>query len=150
MPSIKKSLLLAAGAIFVGNVATAATWHETDNKGLLYYTIGNASTGQLTLVCDPENLWAGEGEKQSPQFFVFASLNNERIASDKVSITATDYSATLSNEGGAIVASGDSENWNKLVSALSAKGPVNVNAAGKQFSIDVDQPLQSRCAILTK
>ena len=70
---------LLASAVFVSS-SFAAVWKETNNEGLEVYTVGNGATGQITLVCDPDNLWAMDGNKQSTKFYLFTTLHNEQLA----------------------------------------------------------------------
>ncbi|WP_273795245.1 hypothetical protein, partial [Brucella intermedia] len=70
---LKKITLCSAflvSAVFA-STSSAATWKETNDKGLAVYRVGNGSTGQITLVCDPDNLWATDSNKESSKFYMF-------------------------------------------------------------------------------
>ncbi|MGN7964104.1 hypothetical protein [Brucella sp. 22210] len=133
------------GALLVSTAfassGSAATWKETNDKGLVVYRVGNGSTGQITLVCDPDNLWA-DSNKQSSQFYLFTTLHNEQLAGPTITIKANDYNAAFPYVGGSIVADGS---WNKLIEALSKPGPVTIAVGTKKFSLTLDKPLKSKC-----
>jgi hypothetical protein len=135
--------VLLASAVFASS-SFAAVWKETNNKGLEVYTVGNGATGQITLVCDPDNLWAMDGNKQRTKFYLFTTLHNEQLAGPTIKIKADDYEAAFPYEGGAIIADGG---WNKLVEALSKPGSVSFTVGAKKFSLKLDKPLDSKCAI---
>ncbi|MGN7964136.1 hypothetical protein [Brucella sp. 22210] len=122
---------------------SAATWKENNDKGLVVYGVGNGSTGQITLVCDPDNLWAMDSNKESSKFYLFTTLHNEQLAGPTITIKANGYNAAFPYEGGAIVADGS---WNKLIKALSKPGPVSIAVGTKKFSLTLDKPLASKCA----
>lgn len=132
---------LLASAVFT-SASSAATWKETNDKGLAVYRVGNSSTGQITLVCDPDNLWAMDSNKESSKFYLFTTLHNEQLAGPTITLKANDYNAAFPYEGGAIVADGG---WNKLIEALSKPGPVTIAVGTKKFSLTFDKPLAFKC-----
>ncbi|MCR5943978.1 hypothetical protein FG152_24715 [Ochrobactrum sp. XJ1] len=141
-----------ASVVIAGSVnsATAAEWHEASDKGLLVYTLGNGATGQLTMVCDPENIWAAEDQKQSPQYYVFVSRHNQRLDSDTLSIKASDFDASMASPGGAFVASSDKKTWNKLIATISEPGKISIGAGKDKFALDVTKPMKTRCQLETE
>lgn len=140
----------SAVVVVTVNSATAAEWHEANDKGLLVYTLGNGATGQITMVCDPENVWAAENQKQSPQYYVFASRHNQRLESDTISVKASDFDASVTSPGGAFVASSDAKTWNELVATISEPGKISISAGKDQFALDVSKPLKTRCQLETE
>ncbi|MRG57828.1 hypothetical protein GF108_19890 [Phyllobacterium sp. SYP-B3895] len=85
--SVLTSLLLLSLA---SANALAARWVATDDKGLGVYKAGNQATGQITIVCDPDNGWAMDENTPSRQFFFFATLHNQQLVGEAISVTAGD------------------------------------------------------------
>ncbi|WP_079211228.1 hypothetical protein [Brucella pituitosa] len=126
----------------------AASWSDSSNKGLALYENGKASSGQLKLVCDPENLWADNTSLQSPQFYLMVTINNQPITNDTIAVqTDHGYSGTFRAEGGSVLAMSNKRGWNKLIAALSAPCRVMVKAGKRQFTLNVTNPADLRCKL---
>lgn len=147
MSNFKLALSSAALFSLIAGPCFAASWHETNDKGLFVYSIGNPSSGQIKLVCDPENLWAAEDAKTSPQFYMLSTLHNQPVRGERISIVVDSHETVFASPGGAVSVSNDKEAWNKLVDTISAKGSFSVKSGNDTFSLTVDRALESRCHV---
>lgn len=147
MSNFKLALSSAAFFSLVAAPCFAADWQATNDKGLSVYSIGNPASGQIKLVCDPENLWAAEGVKTSPQFYMLSTLHNQAVKGERTSIVVDGRELVFASPGGSVSVSGGKEEWNKLVDAISAQGSFSVKSGNDTFSLTVDRALESRCHV---
>lgn len=129
----------------MSSAGLADTWKEADDKGLFVYSIGNGASGQLTLVCDPDNLWASDENKESSQFYLFATRNNQRLSGKSISLAIDGFKGSFPYEGGAVVISDAQSDWSKMIEALSLQGQVNVSVGKNRFTLTIDRPTKLRC-----
>lgn len=135
---------LFAGLISAASPSFASTWMASNDKGLRIYTIGNGGTGKLTLVCDPENLWAAPEQGLKAEYHVFIQKNDRALDARNVTIITADYEHSFPLYGDAIL-DDNKPRWNELVRILQKPGTITVLFGDERFSATNDAPLQTEC-----
>lgn len=144
-----KTLAFSLGILaLIPTQGFAASWLGSSDKGLALYEIGKASTGQLKLVCDPQNLGADDTTPQSPQFYLLVTINNQPLSNHAFAVqTDHGYSDTFRAEGGSVLAVSNKRGWNKMIAALSVPSRVMVKAGKRQFTLNITNPADLRCKL---
>lgn len=123
---------------------SAATWQTINNKGLLIYILGNSLTGKLTLVCDPQNLWAAPEQDLKAQYSLSIDYKNTNLNSQGVTFSTDGYTQSVPITGGSYFRD-NLPQWNKLIEALQKPGIIKVSTSQENFTITNDKPLKSEC-----
>lgn len=93
--SLKTLICASIVTVALCSLSHANTWTKTHNKGLIINTIGYSGTGKLTLVCDPENLWAAPELGLKAQYSLSITYQNADLRGNSVTISTANYSHAL-------------------------------------------------------
>lgn len=149
MKTYLKALTISLGILALSTIhGFAASWSASSNKGMAIYEIGKASTAELKLFCDPDNLWADDNTPHSQRFYLMASLNNHTTIYKTISLmTDRGFSGSFDFSDGTAWAYRNKPEWNKMIKALSGPRHVTVQAGKEQFTLDITEKTALRCAI---
>lgn len=144
--ALNLKILSCACVVTLAGISTglAATWETTDNKGLLIYILGNSLTGKLTLVCDPESLWAAPEQGLKAQYSLSIDYKNTWVNSNSVTFSTGSYKQSVPITGGSYFRDNPAQ-WNELIEALQKPGVITVSTGQGSFSIINDKSLKSQC-----
>lgn len=144
--ALNPKILFCACLVTLASVSTSSadTWETTNNKGLLIYILGNSLTGKLTLVCDPESLWAAPEQGLKAQYSLSIDYQDTWIRSNKITVSIGSYKQSVPLVGGSYFRDNLAQ-WNELIKALQKPGEITIATGQDSFAITNDQPLKSQC-----
>lgn len=144
--ALNLKVLSCACLVMLAGISSGSTttWETTNNKGLLIYIIGNSPTGKLTLVCDPESLWAAPEQGLKAQYSLSIDYKDTWVNSNSVTFSTGSYKQSVPITGGSYFRDNPVQ-WNELIKALQKPGVIAVSAGQNSFSIMNDKLLKSEC-----
>ncbi len=142
----KLTVTLLGSFLFV-NTAVASVWKESNDKGLFIYTIISSNPdSKLTLVCDPEQLWAAPDEGLKAQNYLNIEHNGTIIDGGSITLSKGSLSETFTLSAGSLFPENPKQ-WNKLISELQTTGDLKIDGSNIKLSVTIDKPISLNCNI---